>query len=106
MIKRCKYCRPKWAYGIKSSTILGRIVETIWPPHILGGDGTGPISDGMCPAAFKREMAIMDRAELKKWEMRWDRWRKYADSRNTMPEYRICWILDYQEARRNEMQGE
>lgn len=104
MIKRCQYCRPRWTYGLTPYSILGRIVALLWPPHVYGGNGTGEFTDGLCPKAAQRENAELDRLDLAKWLARWKRWRAYADSQNTIKN-RVCWILDYQYARRREMEG-
>ena len=50
---RCKWCRPRWTYDIKSWTLAGRLVAFFWPAHIIGADygSVYGYTDGICAAA-------------------------------------------------------
>ena len=89
MIKRCQYCRPRWTYGVDNRQVRA-IIAWLWP------------------AAFIRESEAQDRAELKLWKARWERWEKIAviDARNYPYKGIISdRVMYYQQARRREMEA-
>jgi hypothetical protein len=97
LTRRCVYCRPKWTWGIRPSSMAGRIIAAIWPPHILGPDNGPPYTDGCCGKATAR---IINDVDLAQWRRRWAGWVRTADiltDRHTFPR---AWLKDYQAARR------
>jgi hypothetical protein len=109
LTKRCKYCRPRWTFGISNKTAR-RIVEAIWPAHIIGPDYGAPYTDGMCSAAVKRENDAMDathRARFLAWR---DSIRKRVEANlgrlDTLQKggvLRAHWIAMYQRIRRADL---
>lgn len=52
--RRCVYCRPRWTWGVRRWSLLGRLYDFIWPPHVMGPDYGPPYTDGLCDEAVRR----------------------------------------------------
>jgi len=52
--RRCVYCRPRWTWGVRRWSLLGRIYAFLWPHHVIGIDYGPPYTDGMCDEAVRR----------------------------------------------------
>ena len=62
--RRCVYCRPRWTWGVRRWSLLGRIYSFLWPHHVIGHDYGPPYTDGMCDKAVHR-MEAHDQAQLR-----------------------------------------
>ena len=52
--RRCVYCRPRCTWGVRRWSLLGRLYDIVWPPHVMGHDYGPPYTDGICPAASRK----------------------------------------------------